>query len=210
MSWEDKFKGNLLQILYRADQPRHPAGSPQGGQFAPAQGAGGGTADEVEAKIQAKEAEIVGNSYETAIILDKEGNELFRVKGTSSSVTFGQGERRRMKDAILTHNHPGTESGFSFPDVNFMLQNDLAEMRVVTDSYSYSIKPGEDVLMSGELVLTYNQVAQANYNRLRTEIIETGYLFDNDIFDTRFLHNTWTEVAYLLGMPYERTSGGKS
>lgn len=34
MTWEDTFKDNLLQVLYREDQCRVPAGSPGGGQFA--------------------------------------------------------------------------------------------------------------------------------------------------------------------------------
>jgi hypothetical protein len=32
MNWKEKFKQNLLEVLFR-DQPRHPKGSPQGGQW---------------------------------------------------------------------------------------------------------------------------------------------------------------------------------
>lgn len=51
MTWEDKFKDNLLQVLYREDQCRVPAGSPAGGQFASCglggSGGSGGTLGEI-------------------------------------------------------------------------------------------------------------------------------------------------------------------
>lgn len=44
---------------------------------------------------------------------------------------------------VLTHNHPG-DSSFSPDDVNVAIALDLGELRVVSVSYTYSLKPGED------------------------------------------------------------------
>lgn len=69
-NWEEKFKDNLLSVLYREDQCRVPAGSPGGGQFASCGPGGAGVGEwkvtnsalQAEAQLQAMGVKWVENS----------------------------------------------------------------------------------------------------------------------------------------------------
>jgi hypothetical protein len=209
MSWESKFKDNLLQILYRVDQPRDEKGRWTSG------GAGGSATDDVEAKIQAKEAEIAGNSYETGIAFDKEGNELFRVKGDETSVSFTRKEKDQLKDNILTHNHP-TDVSFSINDIQFMITTEMAEMRVVTDTAVYSIKPNPDwaakdrlerLALEMSVTRDYSKVVVGTHEKLRPRLVKDP-TYDLRALENEMYHMTWSQVVEMQGMEYKRTPRG--
>jgi len=59
-----------------------------------------------EQRIRQGEQSISLNSYETAIVYDTDGNELFRQDGDEHSVIFTIEQINQIKGNIITHNHP--------------------------------------------------------------------------------------------------------
>jgi len=99
--------------------------------------------------IRITEKSIARNSYETAIVYDKENNELFRVsQGDASAVELTQKQWAQAYGMTLTHNHPfdltmeryGFEntSAFSSKDILRGMQYGIAEMRMVIGNERYS------------------------------------------------------------------------
>lgn len=84
--WEDKFKDNLLEVLYRADQPRHPAGSPEGGRFAPAGGTGGSAGSPEERVMKF----ITGDPKQTRELMSKLSPERQESLAKAVESTLGQ------------------------------------------------------------------------------------------------------------------------
>lgn len=79
-------------------------------------------------KLYQQERTISANDYETAVLYDKNGNELFSVEGNAGEVRFTKEQIEQMKGSILTHNHPnGTV--FSPEDVYMLYKGQLAEIR---------------------------------------------------------------------------------
>ncbi len=206
-TWIDQFKANLLEVLYR-DQPRDELG-----RFASTGGAGAtGPDDGTPASILAAEAEIAGNPKETGIVFDKDGNELFRVAGDETSVKFVRSERERMKDAILTHNHPPPENGLSLMDVQAMVATDLAEIRAVTEDNVYSLKPnpewgtddspGKSVIQA-HLTIESKATFKKHYQRLTKELVNSST--NSEELERRLMHDVVSELAPKFGMEYTRT-----
>lgn len=112
--------------------------------------AAGGAAAPAEEKetprmqsIHNVEDRIRNQNYESAAIIDKDGNELLFKDGARSSVGFTPAECRMMQDNTLTHNHPRS-SMFSDEDIKCFTVNDMQEIRATTrEGVTYSIKRGE-------------------------------------------------------------------
>lgn len=93
----------------------------------------------------------MNKAFETSIAFDKDGNIILDKRGESRSVSFTKEECEKMKDAVMTHNHP---SGWSYPDHSIMrignsfskediwmaVGNDLAEIRAVTPNFTFSLR----------------------------------------------------------------------
>ena len=111
--------------------------------------AGGGAAPAEEKEtprmqsIHNVEDRIRNQNYESAAIIDKDGNELLFKDGAQSSVGFTPAECRMMKDSTLTHNHPRS-SMFSDEDIQCFVRNEMEEIRATTrEGVTYSVKRGE-------------------------------------------------------------------
>ena len=88
------------------------------------------------------EDRIRNQNYESAAIIDKDGNELLFKDGSHSMVGFTGTECAMMKGNTLTHNHPRS-SMFSDEDIKCFETNDMLEMRATTrEGITYSIKQG--------------------------------------------------------------------
>lgn len=79
------------------------------------------------------EQEIKKNDFESAGVYDKDGNEIFTKKGASFTVFFSKEERDLMRDAVLTHNHPGMSS-FSHADISFLFSTGLTDIRAINSA----------------------------------------------------------------------------
>lgn len=93
--------------------------------------------------IHGIEDKIRNQGYETAAIVDKDGNVLLDKDGGQRQVGFSPMECAMMKDNTLTHNHPSS-SMFSEEDVSCFVANEMLEMRATTrEGNTFSIKRGE-------------------------------------------------------------------
>ena len=112
------------------------------------QSAGGSAADSDDDSPRMKtihgiEDKIRDQFYESAAVVDKEGNVLINKDGAQNMVGFTKMECLMMKDNVLTHNHP-MSTMFSTEDLVCFSHNNLQEIRATTrEGNTYSIKRGE-------------------------------------------------------------------
>lgn len=94
------------------------------------------TVHEIEDKIR-------NQFYESAAVVDKDGNALIYKDGAQNMVGFTKMECLMMRDNVLTHNHPSSTI-FSTEDVVCFAHNNLKEIRATTrEGNTYSLKRGE-------------------------------------------------------------------
>lgn len=94
--------------------------------------------------IKDTENEIrMNKDFETAVVFSRSGKVLINKRGEKYSVEFTHDEVEKIKDAIVTHNHPRGWSypekslgrignSFSIEDINLAVKADAMEMRAVT------------------------------------------------------------------------------
>lgn len=136
------------------------------------------------AAIKNVEDKIRTQNYESAAIIDKDGNQLLFKDGGESSVTFTDEESRMMLGATLTHNHPGS-SQFSTEDVQTFVRRDLKEIRAVgSNGTIYSLKRTsvEDSINDWELrkkqfdfIDKFHSQRQKAYAKARVDMDKAGF-----------------------------------
>ena len=121
--------------------------------------------------VKAEDEIRMNKSFETAVVFDSKGNEVFRTKGSEASVAFNKNEISMLKDKILTHNHPKgwkfeeksirrIGNSFSTGDVLTAINHDLSEIRAVTPNYTFIMKrPAKGWGMTLEDAKRYVQMA---------------------------------------------------
>ena len=83
------------------------------------------------------------NDYETAAVVNSDGDSVIYKAGGTSQVGFTPMECMMMRNNVLTHNHPRS-SMLSAEDALCFVRNDLSEMRATTrEGKTYSIKRGD-------------------------------------------------------------------
>jgi hypothetical protein len=110
---------------------------------------------DITGKVVETENKIrMNKQFETAVVFDSNGNIVVDKRGAATSVRFSEKELSMMKDCVFTHNHPrgwsakeGTigrvGNSFSIEDITVAVANDVAEIRAVTPTYTFSMKrPG--------------------------------------------------------------------
>ena len=91
-------------------------------------------------KIHDIEDKIRKQPFESAAVVDNDGNMLYFKDGMQSQVGFTRSECMQMRDNTLTHNHPRC-SMFSDADLKCMAYNGLYEIRATNrDGTTYSMK----------------------------------------------------------------------
>lgn len=91
-------------------------------------------------EIHGIEDKIRKQNFESAAVVDDEGNMLYFKDGMASEVRFSRLECMQMQNNTLTHNHPRC-SMFSPEDLNCMAANGLYEIRATNrDGTTYSMK----------------------------------------------------------------------
>jgi hypothetical protein len=103
----------------------------------------------VQKALQVHEAQIRNNNYESAFVVNDNGETLLAKMGKQYKVEFSRGELKNMKDAILTHNHPRSlgakgiraiGNSFSREDIMLAVSANVKEIRAVTPTYTFSVK----------------------------------------------------------------------
>lgn len=90
--------------------------------------------------LSADEMALSGRQTETAVVYDHQGRFLFQKRGSSNEVTFSVGEFLKLKGTVVTHNHPSGNS-FSAQDISLLKRGKLAELRVITETGAYFMRP---------------------------------------------------------------------
>ena len=91
-------------------------------------------------EIHGIEDKIRKQNFESAAVVDSDGNMLYFKDGMASEVRFSRLECMQMQNNTLTHNHPRC-SMFSPEDLNCMAANGLYEIRATNrDGTTYSMK----------------------------------------------------------------------
>lgn len=119
----------------------------------------GGLTEAQRRTVLTEEDRIKGNNYETAVIVNPNGEVIGRARGTQSHVSGADivraaGGPQGLKDAVIIHNHPGGEQRKAFgntlatrigsplspADLYYAAIADAAEIRAVTSNYIYSVR----------------------------------------------------------------------
>jgi hypothetical protein len=158
--------------------------------------------------------------FESLVIFDKDGNQILFKDGEQYEVAVTNGELAKMKDQVVTHNHPrGWEfdasnprskgSSFSPEDLDLAATADVAEIRAVSRGYRFSMKRPtqgwpDRLTMRAIIQEERDQVVQLGYARInkawsadeRDRIIQEEEAKLWDLVSTR--------VAKRIGANYER------
>lgn len=142
------------------------------------------------AAIHGVEDKIRNQKFESAAVIDKNGNQVFFKDGAKSQVQFTPDEVASMKGASLTHNHP-SGSMFSNEDIGLMVGADLNEIRATTASgKTFSLSRGEGY--TDDLgVAFYNEHAKQR----NLAIQKAGAQMDAEGFQEKVLSGKVTQEA---------------
>lgn len=107
--------------------------------------AGGSGGSPQESAVHAIEARIRNSQHEELYAISLTGQVALYVKGGPHQVVVSDDDRKKMKDTVVTHNHPTDTDAkhsytFSRPDIVEMPRVDMAELRAVTPQHVYALK----------------------------------------------------------------------
>ena len=175
--------------------------------------------------IAKAETKIVGQKNETAVVFDKNGNEVFRKTGTSNAVEFTASEAERMRGSTLTHNHPPVSSKesravihnlpLSGADGVLMANQKMAEVRAVTRDFTFSIKPkpGGLPIDAKKLNAAWRRRENVHFRKETSrlsELVRKGDITRHQANERGFLyeqesqHKAWLDIADKHGVEYKR------
>ena len=112
---------------------------------------------------------------------------------------------KQLKGNIVTHNHPGIGS-FSEGDVAMAAVHQVAEMRVVDDMYSYSMRPPEggwNRKLWSTAILPAMQAMEAEVMGEFIDKLNSGKLSQAQ-FEMDYQHEVWRRVNKQIDMKYQR------
>ncbi len=137
----------------------------------------------VESKLAQFRDSVIHDAAESAYVILENGK-TYRFTGGKNRV-YPDALGIALKGAIMTHNHPITETGFSFSrdDFDFFQQHGLAELRGFDEKYEYVLRRGGK----------------------SPEIEKAGLL---DMTKEQFYHQVMYELAERNGIYYERIARG--
>jgi hypothetical protein len=155
--------------------------------------------DALRRTLRQVEREIAGSSVETVVTVAHDGSIIFRRGGAHDRVTFHDVPAEALRGAHLTHNHPHGMS-FSVQDVRLLLTYRIAEIRVVTDRFTYTLALPADSWEDVEHLIAWT------HQRLRDEgrlAVNLGAV-DQDEHEATFLHRLRLEIADIRAWNYQR------
>lgn len=149
--------------------------------------------EEKRTQLRQTEKILSGNQQETAVVYDADGNVAFKKKGTKNAVSFTKGEFRKLKDTVVTHNHPNN-SCFSSEDIDLLKTSGAAEIRATTKFGTYSLKPpkkwDDSIARFEEIDKIYNDFIDAAIMTAKDQAAKAGeswihYLHNAEVEGTR-------------------------
>lgn len=160
----------------------------------------------LEQALKQVEGEIAAAPVEHTAVLDAAGNILLRKSGDAYQVGFTVEELAQLKDAIVTHNHPGVAS-FSISDIGLMIQYDVAEMRAVDAAYIYSAaRPAEGWTAQDKeaLMQVIHDTEAAVVGEFMDKFVR-GEISEAQI-EAELYHELWQRVSAATKLAYDRTA----
>lgn len=157
----------------------------------------------------------MNKKFETGVVYDNIGNILIDKRGKAYSVSFTKEECLKMKDAIMTHNHPRgwgypdnslerIGNSFSPEDIYLAVNWDLAEMRAVTPNYTFMMKRPETGW--GVSVEELQKIVANENKKLYTDFrkrIANGTLTPSQAGAVHF-HTLWKKISTKYGWSYSK------
>ncbi len=175
-----------------------------------------GKSIELTRKVVDTEDDIrLNKKFETGVAFNRNGKIVVDKRGKATSVSFTENEIKKMKDTILTHNHPRgwgyketdmqrIGNSFSQADLRLAIYADVAEIRAVTPNYTFSLKrpeKGWDISVE-KLDEIYEKLYKKQYNE-NVQLINLGYISAKQASATHH-HRLNRELAKQLGWKYEK------
>jgi hypothetical protein len=167
----------------------------------------------------------MNKGFETAVVFDKYGNIIIDKRGKATSVSFTNEECKLVKDCIFTHNHPrgwsakdGTlgriGNSFSSEDISFAIANDVAEIRAVTPTYTFSMKrPANGWKMDVmKFKREYAKLNKEVENEMDSLINKSQGEQRNTAIDrarATYFHLVWKRFAKQHGIEYSKTKSAQ-
>ncbi len=159
----------------------------------------------VQRVIAEYENKWAGLPVENAVIISKSGEVLAETAGSEMQVGFTRSELRKMRGAIVLHNHPDVAS-FSKDDIATAATQRVAEIRVVDAQYTYSMKPAKGgwnkTLWQKIIEPAMVDAGSKVYKRMRKA--EHDGKMTQAQFDADHYHEVWEDVAKQTGIIYRR------
>nr|DAZ00616.1 MAG TPA: minor capsid protein [Caudoviricetes sp.] len=151
-------------------------------------------AKEAKRELHKSEQSIGKRTKETMEIYDATGKFIMSKRGGESSVRISLKDYTKLKNAVVTHNHPSGGS-FSFTDLKFLKRMPISELRVaVSDGAYYIRKPDkwpEELKDIQYMEKIYKQIEkslkskyQRMYNEGRITKSERYQMYRNDVNKT--------------------------
>ena len=164
--------------------------------------------DEIEKHImEVEQAKLrYKNNTEHAYCFDSKGNKVLEKAGTEANVFFTYQEKRKLFGVIVTHNHPVEAGSFSEDDVKFAFECGLAELRAVTNTYLFVLRPPKGMKTFPQdqvLAMKLCQKAQKESYDGMAKKIDTGQVNTSDMNEVGW-DDTWRILAKNTGLQYEK------
>ena len=170
--------------------------------------------------VRAKEEEIKFNRFESAFAVDEGGNVVMGRTGEQFRVDFTQEEVRRLqaeRGVIFTHNHPRgwkypagsplrAGSSFSEANIGFACRAEVAEMRVVTPTRRFFLRPPASGWSRAyweaalKPVFVRHEADVQREFRLRVQQRRMSW----EEAGAEDMHEIWSRVATEVGLTYGR------
>lgn len=171
------------------------------------------------ASIVKKEAEIrMNKEYETAIAFKKDGEIILDKDGQSRHVAFTAEECQKLKNTVMTHNHPSgwtydensvmrIGNSFSRDDITMAVRCDLSEIRAVTPNYTFVLKRPEKgwSITTDQLEGIYEAAYKSTRNETDTYVNKMKHSpLSYDRANIVFFHKVNKRIAKELGWKYSK------
>lgn len=154
----------------------------------------------VQSKLDRYTEQIAAdNETENAVCITKKGN-IYHCYGTSGNVfpDFDLGDE--LTEAYVTHNHPISETHFSFSsnDLSLFMDYKLPQLVGVDDEYIYTISRTTETVYAERELLVHSYIGE-NYAAFLDEVIAGNADADKDEYDFYV-----RRLAAEYGFEYER------
>ena len=163
--------------------------------------------------ISEAEDKIRAQRHETAHVFGPNGESLFSNDGGKDYVNISEAAIANIKgkNAVLTHNHPAgwgyptsdprhAGNSFSLEDARMAVAADLAEMRAVTPTRTYSLRRPTGGWDGPRLERAYADVNRET-RRTFTDRIQRGQMTIAEA-EAQHTHTVWQQVAAAIGAGY--------